>query len=116
MGYVSQLHGITVHRKDCVNITAKDEDKLVPVSWGMPRHKQYIARLRIEGVDRANLVGDIVQSISNLGASLAGINANVVNNMRMRVTAEIKVKNIEQLYEIIGKINSISGIIEVLRG
>ena len=116
VGYVSQLHGITVHRKDCVNITAKDEDKLVPVSWGMPRNKQYIARLRIEGVDRANLVGDIVQSISNLGASLAGINANVVNNMRMRVTAEIKVKNIEQLYEIIGKINSISGIIEVLRG
>ncbi len=116
VGYVSQLHGITVHRKDCINITVKDAEKIIDVSWGRQRNKQYIARLRIEGIDRANIVGDIVQCITNMGGSVISIQANVVNNSRARITIETKVRNIEQLYEIMGKINATSGVIEVIRG
>ena len=116
IGYMSQLHGITVHRKDCANITEKDSEKLVDVAWGRQKNKTYVARLRIEGVDKNNLVGDLVQCVTNHGASLASIQASVVNNSRMRITMEIRVKNLEQLYEIIGKMNSVGGIIEIIRG
>lgn len=116
IGYISQLRGITVHRKDCANITAKDADKIINVSWGRTRSKLYIARLRIEAADRSNIVGDIVQCVTNMGASAISIQANVVNNSRARITLEIKVKNVKQLYEIIGKINATSGVIEVIRG
>jgi len=116
VGYVSQLHGIVVHRKDCANITEKTKGKLVDVSWGSPRNKWYTARLRIEAVDRKNLISDISQMVTNMGALITGINASVVNNSRARITMEIQVKNVEQLYETIGKINALSGILEVLRG
>jgi len=115
IGYVSQIHGIAVHRKDCANVTSKSDGKFVDVLWGTPRNKQYTARLRIESVDRKNLISDISAVVTNLGASMTGMNASVVNNTRARITIEIQVKNVEQLYEIIGKINVLSGILEVLR-
>jgi len=116
VGYVTQSHGITVHRKDCMNIANNDQSKQVGVSWGRPRDKRYTARLKLEGVDKPNLVGDIVQNITNLDGSLVGIKANVVNNSRMRITAELQIKDIEHLYRIIAKLNTVAGIIETIRG
>lgn len=115
-GCVTQSRGITVHRKDCANIDKSDPDKLVGVSWGRLKDRRYTARIKVEGVDKPTLFSEIVQAITATDGVLIGIKANVVNNSRTRVVADVKIKDIEHLYRIIAKLNAISGVIEVTRG
>lgn len=115
-GSVTQKRGITVHRKDCRNIEKVGKSKRVGVSWGQPRDSRYTARIKVEGIDRQNLLSDIVQNIALVDGSLVGVRANVVNNMRTHIIVEIGVKDLEHLYRIIAKLNTISGVIEITRG
>lgn len=116
VGSVTQSKGITIHRKDCANLAKIDPDKYINVSWGKPKDSRYTARIKVEGVDRQNLLSEIVQNISLMDAGLAGVRANVVNNSRTRVIAEIQVRDLEHLYRVIAKLNAISGVIEITRG
>ena len=35
IGYVTRSRGVSIHRKDCVNIVNDEEkEKLIPVDWG----------------------------------------------------------------------------------
>ncbi len=116
VGQVTKSHGISVHRADCPNIDEKNIEKQVPVSWGRPKHTRYTARLKIEGLDKPNLVSDIVEGITSMQALLSGIRAGVINNSRTRVVAEVQVEDIEHLYKIVAKLNTLSGVIEIIRG
>lgn len=116
VGSVTQSKGITIHRKDCHNLARIDKQKQVDVSWGKPKDKRYTTRLKVEGVDRQNLLSDIVQSISIMDAGLVGVRAHVINNTRVHVDAEVLVKDLEHLYRVIAKLNAISGVVEITRG
>ena len=116
VGCVTQNRGITVHLKDCANIDKADPDKLINVSWGKLKDHRYTARIKVEGIDKPTLFGEIVQAITTLDGILVGIRANVVNNSRARVIADVQIKDIEHLYRIIARLNAISGVIEITRG
>ncbi|MEG1642329.1 MAG: bifunctional (p)ppGpp synthetase/guanosine-3',5'-bis(diphosphate) 3'-pyrophosphohydrolase [Synergistaceae bacterium] len=116
-GRVTQVHGISVHRADCQNLRNAESSKKINVSWGNKSAKsRYTARLKIEGVDKATLFSDVVQAITAMDALITSIKAKVVNNSRTRVIAEIKVKDLEHLYRVVARLNTVSGIIEVIRG
>ena len=116
VGAVTQSRGITVHRQDCPNVDKTDPDKKVAVSWGRLKNSRYTARIKVEGVDKSSLFGDIVQGITAMEGNIAAIRANVVNNSRTRVIADVQVRDLEHLYRIIARLNTISGIIEIIRG
>ena len=67
-------------------------------------------------MDKSTLFGEIVQGITAMEGSIAAIRANVVNNSRTRVVADVQVRDLEHLYRIIARLNTISGIIEIIRG
>lgn len=116
VGRVTQAHGISVHRSDCPNIDGSNIKKQVAVAWGRPKETRYIARIKIKGMNKPKLVSDIVDGITTMEATLSSIRASVVNNSRTRVVAEIQVKDIEHLYKIVARLNTISGVIEIIRG
>lgn len=116
VGSVTQSKGITIHRRDCPNLSKIDKQKQVTVSWGNPKDRRYTTRIKVEGVDRQNLLSDIVQQISVMDAGLVGVRAHVINNSRIHVDAEVQVKDLEHLYRVMAKLNAISGVIEITRG
>lgn len=116
VGFVTQSRGITVHRSDCHCLDKNDPGKKVGVSWGRPKATRYTTRIKLEGIDKSSLVGDIVQNITLMDGSIASMKANIVNNLRTRVVVDVLVKDLEHLYRIIAKLNTISGIIEIIRG
>lgn len=116
VGSVTQSKGITIHRRDCRNLLKMNPDKHINVAWGKPKDSRYTARIKVEGVDRQNLLSEIMQNISVMDAYLSGVRANVVNNTRIHIVAEIQVKDLEHLYRVIAKLNAIPGVIEITRG
>lgn len=116
VGVVTQNRGISVHRKDCKNIENSDPNKHVSVSWGKATDSRYTARIRVEGVEKPSLLGDVVQTITTMDGLITNVKASVVNNTRTRIAADLQVRDLEHLYRIVAKLNNISGILEITRG
>jgi len=116
VGCVTQSRGITVHRKECTNLEKSSPEKRVPVKWGKKREIRYTARLKVEASDRVGLFADLGQAISVTDGLIVNIRGNVVNGTRSRFVIEVQVWDLEHLYRIIARINSIRGMIEITRG
>jgi GTP pyrophosphokinase len=118
VGYTTRVRGITVHRMDCLNILNAQMGRIVQVSWSTlsGSGKFYTTRIKAEAVDRGNLVRDIAQVIGQANGSINGMKVSVIDNVLVRIKIELRVKNLEHLYEITGKLNGVKGIMEVSRG
>jgi GTP pyrophosphokinase len=118
VGYSTRVRGITVHRIDCLNILNAQMGRVVQVSWNASSGsgKFYTTRIKAEAVDRGNLVRDIAQAIGQANGSIHGMKVAIVDNSLVRIKIELRVKNLEHLYEITGKLNGVKGMMEVSRG
>ena len=120
VGYATRTRGITVHRADCPSLRNAHPERMVQVSWARPAGfgagKLYTARLKVEGLDRSNLIRDAAQSIGQEGGSISGIKGSTVGNSLMRMKIDLRVRDIEHLYSVIARLNGVKGIIEVTRG
>jgi GTP pyrophosphokinase len=117
VGYSTRVRGITVHRLDCLNILNAQMGRIVQVSWNSPSGsgKLYTTRIKAEAVDRENLVRDVAQVIGQANGSIHGMKVTIVDNSLVRIKIELRVRNLEHLYEITGKLNGVRGIMEVSR-
>lgn len=116
VGCVTQSRGITIHRKDCPNLERTQPEKRVPVKWGKKRDIRYTARLKVEASDRAGLFADLGQAINVTDGLIVNLRGNVINGTRSHFVIEVQVWDLEHLYRIIARINSIRGMIEITRG
>ncbi len=116
VGYVTRTRGITIHRSDCRNVEEAKSERAVKVEWGRLISDRYTARLKLEGLDRSGLFADVSQAIASLDGNIVGVKASVIAANRARMTVEIRVKDVEHLYRIMAKLNTLNGIIEVFRG
>lgn len=116
VGYVTKTRGITIHRSDCPNIVDNLSERKVEVSWGGLRSARYAARLKLEGVDRPGLFAEVAQTLTGLEGTIKQVRAFVAGGSRGRMIIDLEVRDIEHIYRIIAKLNSIKGVIEVIRG
>lgn len=116
VGSVTQNRGIAVHRADCTNLEKISDEKKVETSWGTKREKRYTARIKVEAVDRSNLFADISQAIAQMDCPIQSIKGGVVNGTRARFLIELSVYDIEHLYRVIARVNTVKGLIEIMRG
>ena len=116
VGYSTRTRGITVHRADCENVKNAKEERMIAVSWGTTGNRRYPARLKLEGVDRAALFGDVAQAIIAGDGNKTGIKAGVVGGNLARMKIEVRVHDLEHLLLIVAKLNAVKGVINVSRG
>ncbi|MDK2846608.1 MAG: diphosphokinase / guanosine-3,5-bis(diphosphate) 3-diphosphatase [Synergistales bacterium] len=115
-GFVTKSRGITVHRKGCRNVANAPAERMVDVKWGNKISDRYACRLRVEGVDRPGLFADVAQGINAMDGSILQIRAFVAGGSRARMSVDLQVKDLEHLYRVIARLNTIQGVIEVIRG
>ena len=123
IGFASMRRGITIHRRNCKNITGKDNGRFIPVSWSLPdysltggkRPNMYSARLKIEGEDRNELLADTTKALGLEGISISNIKAGTAGNSLVRMKIEVRVRDLQQLYSAMSRINEVRGIISVER-
>ena len=116
VGYLTHLRGITVHRADCHSIQNVPMDRITQVTWNDIPGKQYMARLVIDALDRGNLLRDIMDAIGQSNSCIYNIKGSLVGNNIYRTKLEVSVRNLSNLLEMMGKLNNVKNVIEVVRG
>lgn len=78
IGYITKGRGVSVHRKDCTNITSLPEDekgRLIDVHWDVEKGRHYDVDIAIIAEDRKGLFSDLSKVCENLDANIVGVQA-----------------------------------------
>ncbi len=116
VGYITRGRGVTVHRRDCANISREAEpERLIEVSWGhMPTEQRYPVPLEIVAYDREGLMRDISAVIAEERVNMTKVDVSTRNNIAtMNVTMEIA--STQQLVRILNRMEAIQNVIEARR-
>jgi guanosine-3',5'-bis(diphosphate) 3'-pyrophosphohydrolase len=118
MGYITKGRGVSVHRRDCKNAAAlqnNETNKVVEVSWGSSEGKGYITEIQVKADDRYGLLSDIMDVITLTKIQLYSFNAKALKGNVALINIRLRIVDIEHLKELQKKINKLPGIIEVYR-
>lgn len=119
LGYITKGRGVSIHRKDCINLISlikHDPEKVVEVSWGEKEAKSsYVAEIKIKTDDSVGLISDVSKTISDCGLNIVALNANSQSANKAIMTVKVEIKAIDQLKELMKKIRKIKGVTEVFR-
>ena len=116
-GFISRGSGIKVHRIDCPNIKHENR-RLIDAVWNDEISKETIYPVDIEIVsyDRNNLLIDFMGLISSINIKIDSLSARShYQTKTASVSCTVYLNNLDNLYTLISKIKSITGVIEVNR-
>ncbi len=116
IGFISQGHGIKVHRVDCPNIQ-NETKRLTPVEWiAVDDKKQFEAHIVVRADDRNFLLSDIVTVVQQGNAHLLHIDSSVDTTTLVTTTnLKVGIKNYDQLKVLMTNLKKIRSVNEVLR-
>ncbi len=115
IGYITRGRGVTVHQKDCPNISNHEPERLIEVTWAHVDDKHcYAVPVEIVAYDREGLVRDISTAIADNGINMSAVNVSTRHDIAtFQVTMELA--DLHQLTKVLGKIECIPSVVEAHR-
>ena len=114
IGYITRSRGVTVHRRDCPNITAESvQERLIEVGWGRTQ-TLYPVNIQIEAYDRVGLLKDATALVSAERVNIAYCVTREVED-RSVISMTVYIKGIDQLNRLFAKLERVKGVIGVAR-
>ena len=117
VGYITKGRGVSVHRKDCVNIHElfKEENRIIDVEWFNQEKVSYTVEIEIFANDRNGLLADIVQKINDSKAKLQGVNARATKERIAITEVTLEIDSLDSLNKIIRELRKVDSVYEVNR-
>lgn len=119
IGFITRGHGVSVHKKDCVNyLSQKDAEpeRWIPVRWaGKQSPNYYKVALDVIGYNRIGIFGDVLNSLSEARITTHEATARVLKNGNFMGSLTISVAGTAELEGVISRMKKISGVLSVER-
>lgn len=120
IGFITRGHGVSIHKRDCINvpdeIEASDEPaRWITAYWADNRPSSFLASIQITAIDRQGLILDISQALINMRVALHSINARPVKNGNSVTLITVSTEGVEHLKNIITRLEKIQGVFHVER-
>jgi GTP pyrophosphokinase len=114
IGYITRSQGITVHRKDCVNLlNIEEKERLIQVNWGKV-HEVYPVNIQVDAWDRVGVLRDITTVVADSNVNIASISTSYENDVTS-VYATLEISGMAQLTHVLSKLQGVRGVISVKR-
>lgn len=117
VGFVTRGRGVSVHRKDCVNVQdlISQEDRMIDVYWYNDSESSYNVDIEILANERNGLLSDIIKQIASVKTRLIAVNSKVNRDKIVITEATVEVENLEDLNNILKALRKIDNVYEVNR-
>ena len=119
IGYITKGRGISVHRKDCVNILSVsdiEKQRFIKVDWDQEKlDKAYDADICIVSEDRKGLFSDLSRVCEDMDVHIAGVNAKSAKDQSVNITMTLSISNTGQMEKVLRSLKNISGVSYVYR-
>lgn len=118
VGIVTKGRGISVHRKDCPNVSSKEmQEKALSVEWENHEGttKQYHVDIEISGYDRRGLLNDVLHNINEMGTNIIAVSGKSDRNKMVLIHLTILIHNVQHLRKVVEKLKQIKDVYTVER-
>ena len=121
IGYITRGYGVSVHRKDCVNVkhsSPEDRERWVKVYWDenhIETKERFNTALQISTNDRMGVMNDVLQTLTNNHINVKDFNGKTLSEGYGIINIVIEVTGLSQLDALKKKLHSLRGVINVVR-
>ena len=115
VGYITRGRGVSVHRRDCSNISNIDPNRLIDVYWDADDESTYNVEIQIIAFDRFGYLANLTSKISELGTDTKGMNVIKNKDKTYTINIIVEVSHTQQVKDILQALRSIKGTLDVYR-
>ncbi|MCI9406650.1 MAG: bifunctional (p)ppGpp synthetase/guanosine-3',5'-bis(diphosphate) 3'-pyrophosphohydrolase, partial [Oscillospiraceae bacterium] len=121
VGFITRGFGVSIHKKDCMNVTNGLEDEEQKERWVRAEWAENVkdsifqSSVEIYAADRGDLLADISIAIANMRIPIHSLSAREAKDNQVVIQITLGITHLEQLNNIIGTFQKIRGVISVER-
>lgn len=116
IGYISRGRGVSIHRADCPNVKGMEDERLIQVSWDNDGNEYFNATLTMKCENKAGLLASITSYIAGAKLEITSASARVDDKDGLgEILISVRVKRVNDIEELVKKLRSINGIIDIRR-
>lgn len=120
VGFITRGHGVSIHKKDCINYVSRkldgeDASRWIDVHWATDNTTSYKATVDIVANDRNGLLADISAVLASIRIPIHEVFARELKNGNANIVITIGIAGTEQLNGVINKLRKIDGVITIDR-
>ena len=122
IGFITRGYGVSIHRRDCVNVRINEEDKdrsrWVNCWWDedlLERNNKFSTALQISTRSRTGVLADIAVLLAQAKVNVRDLNARDLEDGYGVINAVIDVSGVRQLKHIMTRIKNTKGVVDVAR-
>lgn len=115
IGFVSRVHGVTVHAADCKWALSMDPARRISVAWERSGTLSHSVRLKITTHDKQGLLATVTKLVSGSGINIVGAEVLTTLDRRGIIVLKLQVESINQLQDVHQQLEALDGVIHVER-
>ncbi|UOF88596.1 bifunctional (p)ppGpp synthetase/guanosine-3',5'-bis(diphosphate) 3'-pyrophosphohydrolase [Fodinisporobacter ferrooxydans] len=117
VGFVTRGRGVSIHRKDCSNIPASDDEsnRLLEVEWENAPEHSYHVDIEVTGLDRRGLINEVMMGVAETKTDITAVNARTDRKKIAVIELGINIRNLDHLHSVVERIKRIKDIYTVRR-
>ena len=120
IGFITRGHGVSVHKRDCVNVpvniaSSTEPDRWIKAYWADAGQQSFTSTLQISALDRDGLLAEVTNVLFNMRVGLHAINGRAVKGGNCVISVTVSAASVEHLKSIIAKLSKLSGVYSVER-
>lgn len=121
IGFITRGFGVSIHKRSCSNVPkdltqCPEPERWVNAHWEGDVKDDFKSSLHIVAVDRAGLLADVTQQLSNMHIFIHALNSRRDRNSdNAFISATISINGLPQLQSIIERLSKIAGVISIDR-
>lgn len=120
IGFITRGFGVSVHKRDCVNVPlhieeAPEPDRWVAVKWEDSVKSEFKATLQIQASDRQGLLMDVTSQLAAIHVSIHDFHAREAREGTAMLSVTVGVSSVEHLQTVIARLSKIPGVQHVER-
>jgi len=122
VGFVTRGRGISIHRRDCVNVRSlpeEDRGRIIEATWsedsGQSGSEGFMAEVNIYANDRSGLLNDITRLFAEADINILRLNTMTSKQRIATITIGFEIENRQQLTDIVGRLINVKDVQAVKR-
>ncbi len=120
VGFITRGFGVSIHKANCANALSSMKDpsnapRWVKAYWADSVKDSYKAGLEIVALDRADLLRDVLNALSDMRVPIYAMNARQAENGCGVVSLTIGINNTEHLNRVVARLSKIRDVLKVTR-
>ncbi|GAA2035463.1 GTP pyrophosphokinase [Yaniella flava] len=116
VGFVTRGSGISVHRKDCLNIVnTTEEDRLLEVAWAPSSEATFNVDMLVLSLDRKQLLSDLTAVLSDHHVNILSANVKTRRDRVAETSFVFEMGDTGHLQHLMNAVRRVDGVYDVYR-